>query len=105
MKKRFVFLLPVTWLVYIGVYLIDKRLIAVPYAVSIIVSLVILIVNAFIIFKVRSGKGLKIPMSILSVLAVLIFNMAGIICNPYWNSITGYTDRPYAVEDRTCGAQ
>lgn len=96
MKKRFVFLLPVTWLVYIGVYLIDKRLIAVPYAVSIIVSLVILIVNAFIIFKVRSGKGLKIPMSILSVLAVLIYNMAGIICNPYWNSITGYTDRPYA---------
>ena len=95
MKKRFMFLLPVTWLVYIGVYLIDKRLIAVPYAVSIIVSLAILIVNAFIIFKVRSGKGLKIPMAILSVLAVLIYNLAGIICNPYWNSITGYSNRPY----------
>ena len=95
MKKRFMFLLPVTWLVYIGVYLIDKRLIAVPYAVSIIVSLAILIIDAFIIFKVRSGKGLKIPMAILSVLAVLIYNLAGIICNPYWNSITGYSNRPY----------
>lgn len=96
MKKRFVFVLPVTWLVFIGVYYIDKRLISVPYAVSIIVSLVILMINAFIVFKVRSGKGLKIPMAILSVLAVLIYNVAGIICNPYWNSITGYADRPYA---------
>lgn len=62
MKKRYVFVLPVTWLVFIGVYYIDKRLISVPYSVSIIVSLVILMINAFIVFKVRSGKGLKIPM-------------------------------------------
>ncbi len=35
---------------FIGVYYIDKRLISVPYAVSIIVSLVILMINAFIVF-------------------------------------------------------
>ncbi|WP_034449546.1 S41 family peptidase [Butyrivibrio sp. AE2032] len=96
MKKRFVLLMPVTWLVFIALYFIDRRLMAVPLAASIIVSLAILMINAFIVIKVSSGKGLKITMSVLSLLAVLIYSLAGIVCNPYWNSITGYANRPYA---------
>ena len=96
MKKRYVFILPVTWLVYIGLYFIDKRLTAVTYPVCLIVSLTVLMINAFIVFKVRSGKGLKITMSVFSLLAVIIYNLAGVVCNPYWNSVTGYAQRPVA---------
>ena len=94
MKKRFVLLLPLTWLVFVGLYFLDKRLTAVPLLISIVVSLLVLAIDFFIVFKIRSGKGLKIPFSILSVMAVLIYNLAGIACNPYWNSITGYANRP-----------
>ena len=94
MKKRFIALLPVTWLVFYGLYILDRRLTAVPLFISIAVSLLLVIADFFIIFKIRSGKGLKIPFSILSVLAVLIYGLAGIACNPYWNSITGYANRP-----------
>ena len=96
MKKRYVFILPVTWLVYFGLYFIDKRLTAVTYPVCLIVSLTVLMINAFIVFKVRSGKGLKITMSVFSLLAVIIYNLAGVVCNPYWNSVTGYAQRPVA---------
>ena len=94
MKKRFIALLPVTWLVFLGLHILDRRLTAVPLSVSIVVSLLVLAIDFFIIFKVRSGKGLKIPFSILSVLALLIYSLGGIICNPYWHSITRYANRP-----------
>ena len=94
MKKRFIALLPVTWLVFLGLHILDRRLTAVPLSVSIVVSLLVLAIDFFIIFKVRSGKGLKIPFSILSVLALLIYSLGGIVCNPYWHSITRYANRP-----------
>ena len=94
MKKRFIFLLPLTWLVFIGLFYIDKMLTAVPLPVSIAVSLLVVIADLLIIIRIRSGKGLKIPFSILSVLAVAIYNVFGIACNPYWHSNTGYSNRP-----------
>ena len=94
MKKRFVALLPLTWLVFIGLFFTDKLLVAVPLIISIAVSLAVVIIDFFIILKLHSGKGLKIPFSVLSILAVLIYNVFGIACNPYWNAITGYSNRP-----------
>ena len=94
MKKRFILLLPLTWLVFIGLFYIDKMLTAVPLPVSIAVSLLVMIADLLIIIRIRSGKGLKIPFSILSVLAVAIYNVFGIACNPYWHSNTGYSNRP-----------
>ena len=94
MKKRFILLLPLTWLVFIGLFYIDKMLTAVPLPVSIAVSLLVVIADFLIIIRIRSGKGLKIPFSILSVLAVAIYNVFGIACNPYWHSNTGYSNRP-----------
>ena len=94
MKKRFILLLPLTWLVFIGLFYIDKMLTAVPLPVSIAVSLLVVIADLLIIIRIRSGKGLKIPFSILSVLAVAIYNVFGIACNPYWHSNTGYSHRP-----------
>ena len=94
MKKRFILLLPLTWLVFIGLFYIDKMLTAVPLPVSIAVSLLVVIADLLIIIRIRSGKGLKIPFSILSVLAVAIYNVFGIACNPYWHSNTGYSNRP-----------
>ena len=94
MKKRFILLLPLTWLVFIGLFYIDKMLTAVPLPVSIAVSLLVVIADLLIIIRIRSGKGLKIPFSILSVLAVAIYNVFGIACNPYWHSNTSYSNRP-----------
>lgn len=94
MKKRFILLLPLTWLVFIGLFYIDKMLTAVPLPVSIAVSLLVVIADFLIIIRIRSGKGLKIPFSILSVLAVAIYNVFGIACNPYWHSNTSYSNRP-----------
>ena len=94
MKKRFILLLPLTWLVFIGLFYIDKMLTAVPLPVSIAVSLLVVIADLLIIIRIRSGKGLKIPFSILSVLAVAIYNVFGIACNPYWHSNTVYSNRP-----------
>ena len=94
MKKRFVLLLPLTWLVFLGLFFLDKMVAAVPLAVSIVVSLLIVIVDFFILFKIRSGKGLKIPFTILSVFIVAFYNVFGIACNPYWNSNTKYANYP-----------
>lgn len=96
MKKRFAVLLPVTWIVFYGLYILDRRLTAVPLLVSILVSLLVLVTDFFIIFRIRSGKGLKIPMSVLSLLAVTVYILGGIVCNPFWNSVTGYANRPVA---------
>ncbi len=94
MKKRFVLILPLTWLVFLGLFFLDKMVTAVPLAVSIVVSLLIVIVDFFILFKIRSGKGLKIPFTILSVFIVAFYNVFGIACNPYWNSNTKYANYP-----------
>ena len=81
MKKRFVLLLPLTWLVFLGLFFLDKMVTAVPLAVSIVVSLLIAIVDFFILIKIRSGKGLKIPFTILSVFIVAFYNVFGIACD------------------------
>ena len=92
MKKRILFVLPLMWAIYFGLISLDMNVVTIPLWISVLAAVVISAVSIALIYKVRSGKGLKVSLAILCALSVFMYFFVGIICNPYWNSNTKHKD-------------
>lgn len=92
MKKRILFVLPLMWAIYFGLISLDMNVVTIPLWISVLTAVLISVVSIALIYKVRSGKGLKVSLALLCALSVFMYFFAGIICNPYWNSNTKHKD-------------
>lgn len=98
MKKRYLILCIVVWILVFAIIPVDLYLISMSDIV--IVSAIAAAIAAGVLFVIRSHahKGGKIAISVISILVAAAFLMVGYVCNPYWNSTFLHSDSvPYSL--------
>ncbi len=86
MRKRYIVLLVLSWVLMGGAYFVDRYLLHVPTVIAYVLSGLAAVMTVLFILK-SGARKMRIVLPIISALAILIFIMPGVIMNPYWNSV------------------
>lgn len=86
MRKRYLIFCILSWILGIGIVPLNLFLISMPDITVYLVPVLIAVVTGLFLVFSGSKKAGKVIVTVLSAVAAAAFVLAGVVCNPYWNS-------------------